>query len=219
MDDLEQTLLSIRRMRAKVPASRAVLVGLSGIDASGKGYLAERITTGLRAQGLRVACIGVDGWLNLPSVRFSQTHPDEHFYTCALRLEELFARLILPLRDTRSVNLKADFTEETASAYRPHTYRFEDVDVIVLEGIFLFKPAYRHHHDLRLWVECSFETALERALARTQEGLTPEATIRAYETIYFPAQRIHLERDQPRQAAHAILYNDSRLVDSAGRSH
>jgi uridine kinase len=36
--------------------------------------------------------------------------------------------------------------------------------------------------------------------------------VRAYETIYFPAQRIHLERDRPRQAADGIILNDPRLL-------
>jgi uridine kinase len=43
-----------------------------------------------------------------------------------------------------------------------------------------------------------FETVQERALARSQEGLPPEETLRDYETIYFPAEQIHLERDDPR---------------------
>jgi uridine kinase len=57
-------------------------------------------------------------------------------------------------------------------------------------------------------VECSFEKALVRAIKRCQEGLPPKETIRAFETIYFPAQRIHLQRDHPRAAADLILPND-----------
>ena len=54
--------------------------------------------------------------------------------------------------------------------------------------------------------------ALERALRRGQEGLPPEQVVRAYETIYFPAQRIHFERDEPRSGADLVLGNDPRLV-------
>jgi uridine kinase len=48
--------------------------------------------------------------------------------------------------------------------------RNEEVDIIVLEGIYLLKHAYRHYFDLAFWVECTFETALQRALQRGQEG-------------------------------------------------
>ncbi len=94
-----------------------------------------------------------------------------------------------------------DYAEETATRYRKHVYEFEDVEVIVLEGIYLIKRALRGHYDLSIWIDCSFETALERAIARGQEGLPVQETIHAYRTIYFPAQEIHFEptsRGRPR---------------------
>jgi len=96
------------------------------------------------------------------------------------------------------------------AAFRRHVYEFRDVDVIVLEGIFLLKRALRAHYDLSIWLDCSFETALKRAIARAQEGLPPEETVRAYETIYFPAQRIHFDRDGPIAAASMRVDNDTR---------
>jgi uridine kinase len=122
----------------------------------------------------------------------------------------MFAKLIDPLQRHRSVSIVADSSEETALAYRRHRYEFRDVDVILLEGIFLLKQAYRLRYDLSFWVDCTFETALERALSRAQEALTASETVRAYETIYFPAQKIHLERDSPRAVAH-LWPNDPRL--------
>jgi uridine kinase len=123
----------------------------------------------------------------------------------------MFQPLILPLKQNRRCHIEADFAEETATEYRPHVYHYEAVDIIILEGIYLLKRAYRHHFDLTFWTACSFETALERALRRAQEGLPPAETIRAYETIYFPAQRIHCERDHPQVAADFIIANDPRL--------
>jgi uridine kinase len=74
----------------------------------------------------------------------------------------------------------------------------------------LLRRSFQSYYDLSFWIECSFETALERALARGQEGLAPEATIHAYRTIYFPAQEIHFARDAPKRAATEIIVNDSR---------
>jgi uridine kinase len=78
----------------------------------------------------------------------------------------------------------------------------------LVEGIFLFKQAYRSLFDVAIWVDCTFATALARALQRAQEGLPSAETIAAYETIYFPAQRIHLDQDNPRGSADLILDND-----------
>ncbi len=208
VDSLEQLVHAIVGRSAHTRGSRALLVGLSGIDGSGKGWVARRLATGLEGAGLRVASLGVDLWLNLPAVRFSAARPGEHFYANALRLEELLAHAALPLRDTRRLDLTFDATEETATTYRRERWRFDDIDVVLLEGIFLFKRGLRPHYDLAVWLDCSFETALARAIARGQEGLAVDETIRAYESIYFPAQRTHFERDDPSGSADLVLPND-----------
>jgi uridine kinase len=205
---LPEAAAEIHRRAAALHRSRALLVGLSGIDGSGKGYLAERLTTRLRLKGIEAVGINVDGWLNLPDRRFDPARPAEHFYQHALRMDDLFERLILPLKATRRADIMMDFAEETATAYRRQRYRFEDVDVVLLEGIYLYKRQYRPHFDLAIWVECSFETALTRALARGQEGLPPDQTTAAYRTIYFPAQHLHFERDDPVGGADFLLPND-----------
>jgi uridine kinase len=208
---LDVLIARIRDVRAAVPATRSALVAVTGIDGCGKGYVTAQIVDALEGRGARVAGINIDGWLNLPRVRFSETNPAEHFYLHAIRFDQLFAELVLPLRDRRSVSIEADHAEETATEYRRQRYEFDDVDVIVLEGVYLLKRALASHYDVSCWIECTFETALERAIARGQEGLSREATVRAYRTIYVPAQEIHFERDDPRAAATVRVENDPRL--------
>jgi uridine kinase len=211
---LAPLLSAIVARRKQIPAKRALLVGISGIDGSGKGFVAARIAASLgkaarvTAPGYNVALIGVDGWLNLPNVRFDRERPAEHFYEQAIRFEEMFETLIIPLRENREINLRMNFTEETATGYREHHYQFRAIDIVLLEGIFLLKKTLRPHLDLTCWVDCSFETALARAVKRGQEGLPPPETVHAFRTIYFPAQRIHFERDAPQSAADFILPND-----------
>jgi uridine kinase len=200
---------AIIEKRKALSLQRALLVGISGIDAAGKGFVTARIAELLEKHGLKLAVINADGWLNLPHIRFHSQDPAKHFYENAIRFDEMFERVILPLRSTRNVNVESDFTEETETTFRKHQYVFHKIDILLLEGIFLLKPAYRRHFDFTIWVDCSFETALERAINRCQEGLPPVQTINAFETIYFPAQRIHLARDNPRDAADIVLKNDS----------
>lgn len=210
--DIQNVLTRIVETRKSIPPTRSVLVAVTGIDGCGKGYVSSRIVKALRKNGLRVASINIDGWLNLPDKRFSVTNPAEHFYRHAIRFDEMFRRLVFPLRDRRSVRVEAAFTEEAATTFRRHIYNFEDIDVIILEGIYLLKREFQTYYDLSIWIECTLETALERAIAREQEGLTPDETVRAYRTIYFPAQEIHFSRDEPAPAANLIFNNDTRLA-------
>ena len=208
MFDDAPVISAILEKHEKLSPARAVLVGISGIDAAGKGYVTRRLARELETRGVTVAAINVDGWLNLPAVRFNPADSGAHFYEHAIRFEEMFARLIEPLTQNRAIDLEADFTEESASEYRKHTYAFANVDVVLMEGIFLLKRAYRDRFDFAVWVDCSFERALQRAIARGQEDLPPSETIRAFESIYFPAQRIHFEHDEPRAAADFVIDNN-----------
>ncbi len=211
MTGIDDVVTKILALRASVPQRRSLLVGISGIDGSGKGFVTLQIEARLAQHSIAAANINVDGWLNLPDKRFNHSEPAKQFYENAIRFDEFFDQLVLPLRNQRSVNLVADFADETAKTYRLHTHSFRNVDVVLVEGIFLFKRDYRNLFDLAVWVDCSSWTALARALERRQEGLPPAATIRAYETIYFPAQRIHFDLDNPRDSADLILNNDPYL--------
>ena len=208
MSGIDEVVRKILEPRANIPDTRSLLVGVSGIDGCGKGYVTTQLQAHLALRGVIPALLNVDGWLNLPPKRFDQSAPALNFYENAIRLDQFFNQLVLPLRDRRSVHLVADFVEETASAYRKHTYDYRDVSVILVEGIFLFKREYRKYFDLAIWIDCSFPTALARAIDRAQEGLSPANTIAAYDTIYFPAQRIHLAQDKPRENADLIFKND-----------
>ena len=119
----------------------------------------------------------------------------------------MFDRLIPPLRDHRSITVEMDYAHEKAGEFCRHTYQFEEVDIIVLEGIFLFKREYADHFDQKIWIECTFDVVLERAIERSQEGLPPQETVRAYETIYFPGQRLHFDIDRPRDSADFTFNN------------
>ena len=208
MNGIEEVVRKILERRANIPDTRSLLVGVSGIDGCGKGYLATQLQAHLALRGVIPAILNVDGWLNLPPKRFDQSAPAVNFYENAVRLDQFFSQLVLPLRDRRSIHLEADFVAETASDFRKHTYDYKDVSVVLAEGIFLFKPQYRKYFDLAIWIDCSFPTALARAIDRAQEGLSPANTIAAYDTVYFPAQRIHLAQDKPRENADLIFEND-----------
>lgn len=170
--------------RCGKPSPKPLFVAISGIDASGKGTLAAALTRLLRDRGLDVEAVGADTWLT-PLERLDlEADPAGEFYRRAIRFDEMFRRI----EDLRE---------------RP-------LDVILAEGIFLFKRELRDRYDLSIWLDCGFETALTRALGRNQEGLSPDRLIEDYRRIYFPAQRVHLERDFPVDFAGILHSNDSQ---------
>jgi uridine kinase len=208
----------VRRCRLAIDERRPVLVAVSGIDGAGKGFVGQRLVAALLADGLRAQLLGVDGWLALPAVRFSETAPGERFYAQGLRFDDLVGQVLAPLRVARSLRTVVAHLDETADRFEPRELVCHDLDVLVVEGVFLLRRDVRRWFDLGIWVECTFVTALERAIARAQEGLPAAATAQAYQRVYFPAQALHLERDAPREAAALRIANDERLAAGAASS-
>ena len=61
-------------MALSCPTSNGLMV-FEGIDGSGKGYVASQLVAALISRGLRAEVINLDGWLNLPQLRFDPVRP------------------------------------------------------------------------------------------------------------------------------------------------
>lgn len=212
--DMLELVTSIRKKWADVSADRSLLVAVSGIDGSGKGYITNKLVTELNLQEVQAVSINIDPWLTLPEQRFNPENPAEYFYHHAFIFEDLFQKLVLPLQQQRSLYLETRLTGQFGTPFT-QVYDFQNVDVIVLEGIFLLKRSLLSYYDFKVWIECSFETALERALQRNQEDLSPDEIVRDYHSIYFPAEKFHFAVDNPKSIADAIYVNDGRISSIA----
>jgi uridine kinase len=197
---------------AALPAARhqtdeAALVAITGIDGSGKGWLAAQVARALEAKGVRTGVIGIEPWQNPRTVRLSEAHPGPHFLEHAIRWDALFGSLIDPLRRARSIQISARLIDTAADRHFLQFYEFRDIDVILLEGIFLLKRELRERYDQAWWIDCPPDAAHRRAVERGQGHRSPEQAMADYERIYLPAQRYHLAVDSPVAAADGIFLN------------
>ena len=191
-------------------------VAISGIDASGKGYVAKRLESELTRKGLRVANINVDLWQNPLLIRLAKENEAENFYQNVFRWNDVFNQLIIPLRKNRSIQLTSRLIASHADEYFDFEFNYTDIDILLIEGIFLFQQKYLEHYDYKVWIDCSFETGLQRALSRNVEKLTMERLIEDYGKYYYPAQRLHFNKDNPK-ALTDIIYCNDQLVGTVGQ--
>ncbi len=206
--------------RARARSGGSLLVALSGIDGSGKGCFANRLHAALEDRAIHTAVVHADDWISPPRQRFGSPPTPRHFYDNAIRFESMFSEVITPLRREGRVDVSLTLGGQSGFLRR-RTYRFDAVDVVLLEGIFLLRRELLPSYDRTIWIDCTFQTALERALERNQEGLPPEQIEHEYRTIHFPAQHHHASRDAPRERAALVVLNDERLappVHASGRA-
>ena len=186
-------------------------VAISGIDASGKGYVAKRLEDELTGKGLRVANINIDPWQNPIPIRLKKENAAENFYHNVFRWDDVFEKLIIPLREVRTIHLTTQLISTHADEYFDFEFDFRNIDILLIEGIFLFQRKLLAHYDLTVWIECSFETGLQRAIKRNVERSSRQKLIEDYQTYYYPAQHYHFREDNPKHLSNIIYCNDQLL--------
>src|SRR6266498_1517390 len=211
MDSIKELSKIINQKFYAHNADHVFTVAISGIDASGKGYVTKLLEDDLRSYGLKVASINLDPWQNPIPVRLQKVNAGENFYKNVFRWNDVFKELIIPLRKTGSIYHAARLIRTDADQYYHFTFDYKEIDVLLIEAIFLFQEKYLDYYDFKVWIECSFETGLKRAIQRNVEKLEAEQLIQDNNTYYYPAQRYHFEKDDPKAHADFIYFNDDLL--------
>ena len=123
-------------------------------------------------------------------------------------MKESANQLIIPLQRNKQFHLETKLIRTDADEFYPFIYHCDGLDILLIEGIFLFQEKYLEHYDYKIWVECSFETGLQRAINRNIENLDNQSLIHDYHTFYYPAQQLHFRLDNPKSLADIIFDND-----------
>ena len=100
------------------------------------------------------------------------------------------------------------FDFKTDSEIRVEEAVAAENQVLLFEGVFLFRPELYPYWDFKIFVEIDFQTSLKRALKRDLALFgDQEAIIKRYQEKYIPGQQIYLEAVQPRSKADVIVVN------------
>jgi uridine kinase len=200
---LAETVLGARRR-----LDRTTIVGISGIDCAGKSTLARQLANELVAAGACAVVIGGDHF-NRPRRERSPYPVDDVDYGFAYG--ELVRELLHPARTGRPVKTRLRVKDWARDAWDEEVFVVESGAIVLVEGVFLFTPDVVPVLDLRIWLELAFEDALRRALVRDAEAMGgPDGVRERYATRYFPGQRLHLERDRPREQADVVVSTSTR---------
>ena len=192
---------AVRAARRRL--GRTTIVGISGIDCAGKSTLARRLADELRAAGEDVVLIGGDDF-NRPRSERSISPAEEPDY--GFEYGELIRELLVPARAGRRVEARLRVKDWGREAWDERDFVVEPGAIVVLEGVFLFTREVVPLLDLKVWLEIGFDAALDRALVRDADAMGgPDGVRERYATRYFPGQRLHLERDRPKDRADVVV--------------
>jgi uridine kinase len=161
---------------ARIRATDACIVGISGVDTAGKSTLGAEVAARLPGAVL----IEGDAFMPPPEARHREPNQALGYYRDGFDYRVLFDDILPALRT--------------------------DGRLTIVEGCFLFAGDNAANFDLRVWIDLPLERVLARALVRDAAHMGGEDEVRRrYSARYLPGQRLHLERDDPAARADLVL--------------
>lgn len=202
----------VERLLARKRPGQPLLVGISGIDASGKTRFSAELATALQEIGLPAQVVHLDDYHLPRAVRSScEASPPACYYRHTFdwpRLTELLSRM-----QRGSMRCRQTVLDLVSDRYDQEREYAVDLDTMVLvEGVFLFQPGLLPDWDFRVWLEVSRESSLRRVVERDRHLFgSPDQIMERYLSKYLPGQELHRLECRPAEQADLVLQNDDPL--------
>lgn len=189
-------------------SERPLVVGINGVDCSGKTTFSSGLERQLEAHGLPVAVIHMDDFTQPYWLRNTSSDPVERYYNNTFDIETLRKSILAPLTSHQvgAVVLKHQ-SPHNPSEILEHSYVFSDgPSVVIVEGVFVFRPELADYFDAKIFVDIPLSEMRLRAIERDVPRFGFNV-LKKYLTRYIPAQERYLEAVRPGDIADIVIDN------------
>lgn len=194
----------------KRPANSAFLVGITGMDTSGKTRFTEELERCLYRRGLKVQIIHVDDFHNPKSIRYARDLPEpRQYYERSINFERLANEVLRPIKEygqLKTTLTHLDLLSDTWSLQRD--YNVNSDTIVLVEGVFLFRPEICSFVDFFIYLHVTEDVVIQRARLRDlpTQG---EEVMRKYHSKYLPAQREYIQNVRPDRFSDVVIDNSN----------
>ena len=88
---------------------------------------------------------------------------------------------------------------------RTVNYNFEDIDIILIEGVYLLQSAYLDLYDYSIWIKSDFDAAFSRLDSQVDIEQSQKALVNLFEGLIKPAAQYHIYTDDPQGSANSVF--------------
>ena len=189
IDDLFASIAG--QLASPQPTGRPLLAGVDGAGGAGKSTFATHLAQGLRERGAAAEIVHVDDFY-LPSAERNCRHRDDRV-GADFDWRRLRDQVLVPLRSGQPASYpRYDWGADALAEW----HAIPDVQVILVEGVYVLRRELRPCYDVMVWIDCPREMRLARGLAR--DGLAARAQ---WEEEWMPAEDRYIASHQPDRAA------------------
>lgn len=168
-----------------------VTIGINGVDCSGKTFLSEKVKEHISEKYSKSSIIHVDDY-DFPEV-----------------LDSVYGKLENGELTPNDVDSYYDGVIDTKGLLEAITAAKEVSDILILEGIFIFKPYLIEMIDFKIYLEIDKEKAIDRFIKRDEivSDSVPEATA-LFNDVWFASHIRYCNEVKPRDIADLVIFND-----------
>lgn len=205
---------ALRKLRAQIrPRTGRVLVGIDGVDGSGKTTFADDLAVLMRECGFTVIRISMDNYLNPQTKRYAQGRfSGKGYFEDSYDYDKFCDEVLEPLGADGSGRYRtAAYDASTECEVCSPWQVAPDDAVVIVDGLFLHRGAWcpklgRKLWDFSVWLDVAFDEAFRRLAQR--DGGSPELDD-PVNARHYQGQLLYLSDCEPDQ--HADL-----VVDTSG---
>lgn len=199
-----ETILNEINKRKK---GKPFVVGINGIDTSGKTKFAETLCQFLISRGNKVQMINLDDFHNPKAIRSSGNNQVDNYYNKGFDIKTIIEKLLIPINENGNFSVKLALLNLHTDKYEVEKeFSFNKDTIVVFEGVFLFREESAPYIDYKIFIDISFEESKNRAIIR-DVPIFGEEIIKKYDEKYLPAQKKYLEKFPPTKAADIVIDN------------
>ncbi len=204
-------ITEIAKVINNIKLSHPVRVAIDGGGNAGKTTLANELSKKLNSFGRSVIQSTIDGFHNPPEIRRKQgKYSPKGYFEDSYNYPLLKKYLLNPLSPNGNLVYKKSVynfrvNQETDVEYQ----KAEPDSILIFDGIFLFNDKLISYWDYKIYVDTSFENAMQRAIIRDNELFNgTENVIKLYKKRYIPGQEMYISKHNPIDVSDLVLNNN-----------
>lgn len=188
---------------------KPVRVAINGIEGTGKTIFTKSFTDYFLQNDLKAIHVSIDGFHNVNSIRYRQGRDSaKGYYEDAYNEAEFVQKVLRSSQLDIPVIVMRIHDMETDKILIEEPVKIGNETIILTDGSYLFKKAYREHWDLKIYLQTDFNTAMTRGIERDSELLGGAVNAKEkYENRYHKASAIYIEECKPKKFADIIIDN------------
>jgi len=187
--------------------NQPLVVGINGVDTSGKTELTKKLSDYLQANGKKVQTVHTDDFHNPKKIRYDGPDEAKNYYLKSFDYTKITTEILEPIKQNNCLQKTITHLNlQTDEFDLIKTYDIDQDTFVLFEGVFLFRPELVKFLDYKIFVHIPFEMMKQRAAIRDLPTQGQEV-MRKYEQKYIPAQQKYIAEISPHLIADLVTDN------------